>query len=259
MMRRNNKEKKEKKRKMASSSSSSDIIVKAPSSKLINLIAEANFTIESAKEKILAAYKYAIEIDHFTPQQAHNILRERLFFSKRYIREVLPLEAKESKFANKPKVEEDEAADVPASTMSELEKFRQEKGKQVAATTTTEEEEEEDDLSARIPDDRDLPPPASMQEQAEFHRNHDYHVPDESRNLEYEIKRHQEVIKHLNERIEYLSRKFEAPIAIDFKDMVLPIILVIDPENKTVPRWRPNEEEILRLQQEEHKKLVNGE
>lgn len=219
---------------------SSDIVVKEPSSKLINLIAEANFTIESAKEKILAAYKYAIDVDKFTPLQAHNILKERLFFSRRYIREVLPLEAKETKFANKPK-EEEEPEHVPA--MSELEKFRQSKGKQVA---TTEEEEEEDDISARIPDEREIEP-LTMQEKEQFDQLEEPHI-------SYEIKKHQEVIRHLNDKIEYLSRKFDVHVSVDFQDAILPIILIVNPEDKTV-RWRPDEEEINRLQEEEHKKL----
>ena len=64
-------------------------------------------------------------------------LKERLVFSKIYIREVLPIEAKETKFANKPKDEADPAAQpvdkvdsvAAGSTMSALEKFRQQKGK----------------------------------------------------------------------------------------------------------------------------------
>lgn len=231
--------------------SSNNIIVKAPSSKLINLIAEANFTIESAKEKILTAYNYAIEIDKFTPQQAHNILRERLFFSKRYIREVLPLEAKESKFANKPKEEDEEEAErVPPSTMSELEKFRQQKGKQVPTTTGSEEEEEKDDLSSKIPDER-LPEGIIVGSETDVAEEDRFPEP----HVSYEIQRHQEVIKHLNERIEYLGSKFEVNVSIDFEDKILPIIIIANPENKSI-RWRPDQDEINRLQKEEHKKMV---
>ena len=71
------------------------------SPRLQQLIQEANDNIQTVKEKILAAYNYAIEIDGLTPKISAKILREKLGFSDRYIREVLPLEAKELKFANK--------------------------------------------------------------------------------------------------------------------------------------------------------------
>ena len=63
------------------------------SPRLKQLIQEANHSIQTVKEKILAAYNYAIEIDGLTPKIAAKILRENLDFSDRYIREVLPLEA----------------------------------------------------------------------------------------------------------------------------------------------------------------------
>ena len=71
------------------------------SPRLQELIQEANLSIHTTKEKILAAYNYAIENEGLTPKTAAKILREKLDFSDRYIREVLPLEAKEVKFANK--------------------------------------------------------------------------------------------------------------------------------------------------------------
>ena len=63
---------------------------------LSNLIAEANFTILSVKEKILAAYNYAVENDGYTPIEAAKILKDHLDFSDRYIRQCLPLEAKDT-------------------------------------------------------------------------------------------------------------------------------------------------------------------
>lgn len=95
-------------------------IEKSISSTLSNLIAEANYTIESVKEKILAAYNYAVGIDKYTPQEAAKVLRENLTFSKDYIRHVLPIESKESKFANK-KTDDNEAVFEPPSTGEELE------------------------------------------------------------------------------------------------------------------------------------------
>ncbi len=80
---------------MSSKKNKTIVLEKKPSSTLINLIAEANFSLESAREKILKAYNYAIDKDGFTPKEAAKVLRERLDFSDRYIREVLPLEAKD--------------------------------------------------------------------------------------------------------------------------------------------------------------------
>ena len=134
---------------------------------LSNLIAEANFTIESAKEtikeKILKAYRYAIEKDGFTPVDAAQLLREKLTFSKSYIREVLPLEAREQKFSNKPKPEAEAPPaapidglntssasapmtteiEIPPEEPSELEKFRRARGKVVQPPSSTEQEEQE--------------------------------------------------------------------------------------------------------------------
>src|SRR5687768_5900727 len=62
---------------------------------LSNLIAEANFSIESVKEKILAAYNYAVNTDNYTPIEAAKLLRDNLDFSPSYIRECLPLESKD--------------------------------------------------------------------------------------------------------------------------------------------------------------------
>lgn len=241
----------------SSTAAGNTIVVKAPSSKLINLIAEANFTIESAKEKILAAYKYAIEVDKYSPQQAHDLLKSRLLFSKRYIREVLPLEAKQMAHATRTKEEFEEP--VPQTEgeggIEGLEELRQQKGKVIVEPSKEEEEE--------------LPFPEVIQEQDRQRelrkgQDNDIELPDDRDDIQqqqqdshhaYEIQRHQEVIKHLSERIDYLSKKFEVSVSIDFQDKILPIILIINPDNKTV-RWRPDEDEIKRLQEEEHKKLV---
>ena len=86
------------------------------SPRLQELIQEANHSIQTVKEKILAAYNYAIEIDKLTPKAAAKILKEKLDFSDRYICEVLPFEAKELKFANKSITknnDNDEAEQVP--------------------------------------------------------------------------------------------------------------------------------------------------
>ena len=71
-------------------------IEKTISPTLSNLIAEANYTIESVKEKILAAYNYAVEKDGYTPIEAAKVLRDNLEFSDSYIRKVLPLESKQT-------------------------------------------------------------------------------------------------------------------------------------------------------------------
>ena len=63
------------------------------------------------------------------PKTVAKILREKLDFSDRYIREVLPLEAKELKFANKSTTknndDHDQAEQVPPTTI-ELQKQYQE-------------------------------------------------------------------------------------------------------------------------------------
>jgi hypothetical protein len=101
------------------------------SPQLQELIQEANHSIHTAKEKILTAYNYAIENDGLTPKTAAKILREKLDFSDRYIREVLPLEAKELKFANKstPKNDDhDQAERVPPTTIELQEQHREDSG-----------------------------------------------------------------------------------------------------------------------------------
>ena len=103
------------------------------SPKLQELIQEANHSIHTAKEKILAAYNYAIEIDRLMPKTAAKILREKLDFSDRYIREVLPLEAKELKFANKPTIKNDvEAEQVPPTTIELQEQYQEDSSNKIA-------------------------------------------------------------------------------------------------------------------------------
>jgi hypothetical protein len=104
------------------------------SPRLQELIQEANHSIQTVKEKILAAYNYAIETDKLTPKTAAKILREQLHFSDRYIREVLPLEAKEVKFANKSTTkndDHDEEERVPP-TLNELPDQYQDSSNKVA-------------------------------------------------------------------------------------------------------------------------------
>jgi hypothetical protein len=98
------------------------------SPRLQELIQEANHSIQTVKEKILVAYNYAIENDGLTPKTAAKILREKLDFSDRYISEVLPLEAKELKFANKstPKNDDhDQAEHVPPTTIELQEQHKE--------------------------------------------------------------------------------------------------------------------------------------
>ena len=114
------------------------------SPRLQELIQEANHSIQTVKEKILAAYNYAIEIDKLTPKTAAKILREQLDFSDRYIREVLPLEAKEVKFANKSTTkndDHDEAEPVPPALNELQDQYQEDSSNKVA---------EESDLSDTV-------------------------------------------------------------------------------------------------------------
>lgn len=83
----------------------SSLETKSASTTLINMIAEISYSIDNVKEKILAAYDYAIEKDNFTPKEAAKLLREKLEFSDSYIRKVLPLESKQTEKSNKPPVD----------------------------------------------------------------------------------------------------------------------------------------------------------
>lgn len=100
---------------------------------LSNLIAEANFTIEQSqttiKEKLLAVYEQARK-EGYTPQESRKLMKEKIVnVSDRYIREVLPEEAKQTKYANKELNSNAEQFRIPEEEqISELEKFRQEKG-----------------------------------------------------------------------------------------------------------------------------------
>ena len=105
------------------------------SPRLQELIQEANHSIQTVKEKILAAYNYAIEIDKLTPKAAAKILKEKLDFSDRYIREVLPLEAKELKFANKSITknnDDDEAESVPPALNELQDQYQEDSSNKVA-------------------------------------------------------------------------------------------------------------------------------
>lgn len=77
-------------------------IEKSISPTLSNLIAEANYTIENAKDKILAVYNYAVENDKFTPQEARQLVEKKIVnVTDRYIRKILPEESKQTKFTPK--------------------------------------------------------------------------------------------------------------------------------------------------------------
>lgn len=60
------------------------------------LIDEANKHIGLAKDRILAAYKHATNIDKLSPQQAKILLFRNLNYTPGYIRKVLPAEAREN-------------------------------------------------------------------------------------------------------------------------------------------------------------------
>lgn len=94
-------------------------IEKSISPILSNLIAEANFTIEqqetTLKEKLLAVYDQAIK-EEFSPKEARKLMEEKIpKVSDRYIREVLPDEAKNlnMKRLPKPKTEDENCGTVP--------------------------------------------------------------------------------------------------------------------------------------------------
>ena len=74
---------------------------------LQDLIDAANNSIQTIKEQILEIYETA-KNEGFTPQEARILIEEKVVkASDRYIRLVLPDEAKDSKFANKKKVDFD--------------------------------------------------------------------------------------------------------------------------------------------------------
>lgn len=125
------------------------------SPRLTNLIAEANFTLENAKEKILAVYNYAVQNDGFTPIEARKLIKEKVVnVTDRYIREVLPEEARETKFTPKRRNSNVELVPPPNNRKkekftadSELEKFRQEHGSKV---TTAYDLKHNDDVEKKI-------------------------------------------------------------------------------------------------------------
>lgn len=55
----------------------------------------ANRAANTAEEKILEAYKYAIEVDRYSKPKALKVLYERLNYSPQWIRKKLPQEAKQ--------------------------------------------------------------------------------------------------------------------------------------------------------------------
>lgn len=188
---------------------------------LSNLIAEANFSIESVKEKILAAYNYAINTDGYEPIEAAKLLRENLTFSKRYIREVLPLEAKDEKKKNlyikhdaEPAPHTSTDATTTTTTVSALEEFRRQKGKQVAP------EEEETTITTE----------AETTEEEEVI----YDQPEK-------------IIKQYEEKIAYLAKPFTRHISFEYKTQILAVIITVDPDTKEVSiDWDTEEMKKLR-------------
>jgi hypothetical protein len=188
--------------------------IKPLSNILSNLIAEINYSIDSVKEKILAAYEYAIEKDGYTPKEAAKLLREKLEYSDRYIREVLPLEAKDQSKSNKKdaepvphKSQESDknvvnittAYDIKDAETSELEKFRQEHG--------TKEEIVE----------RDLPEPTQELEQEE----------------ELDTVYDKQFVDRLVKDNAQLVTQFTFDYDLEIKDQVLPLKVTVYPDKKT--------------------------
>lgn len=200
---------------------SGNIVKKEISSTLSNLIAEANFSIESVREKILAAYNYAIDTEGLTPKEAHDLLKDRLVFSKRYIREVLPLEAKETRFTHTQEEKMPES-EMEESQMEEspMEEFRKQKGRQL-------EEEEDDDLSKRIPDEGAHRRVLSKEDAEEAQEREKI-----EQDLIYDDPH--KIIKEYEGRIVYLSRKFKRNVTIEVRDQIIPLIVTVDPEDKDV-------------------------
>ena len=90
-------------------------IEKKISSTLSNLIAEANYTLENAKDRILAVYDYAVKKDGFTPSEARDLVEKKIVnVTNRYIRKILPEEAKKMKHT--PKTYNTELEPVPVHT-----------------------------------------------------------------------------------------------------------------------------------------------
>lgn len=206
--------------------SSSDIVKKDVSPKLSNLIAEVNFSIESVKEKILAAYHYAIEQDGYTPTEAASLLRERLFFSTSYIRRILPSEAKIPQMTREKKYLAPQEHEI-----SELEKFRQ-RGRVGTVGYGAGEEEEEDELSAKIPDE------IGERRSGES----------ESSTAEVIYDQPEKIIKQYEEKIEELAKPFTVRISVEYKNQILPLIVGVDPEEKDVS-VELDREELKKLQQ----------
>lgn len=55
----------------------------------------ANRAIETAEEKVKIAYDYAVNVDGFKPKEAFKILQQRLKYSRQWIGQFVPEEAKQ--------------------------------------------------------------------------------------------------------------------------------------------------------------------
>jgi hypothetical protein len=187
---------------------------------LSNLIAEINYSIDSVKEKILAAYEYAIDKDGFTPKAAAKLIRDKTEYSDSYIRKVLPLESKDTSKTNKPSSDalleshksqdKDEnvvnittAYDIKeAETVpSPLEEFRQKHGTKM---------EEQEEL-------RDLPEPTDIEEKEPEDR------------IIYD----KQFVDQLVKENAQLVTQFTFDYDLEVKDQVLPLKVIVYPDKRT--------------------------
>jgi cell division septum initiation protein DivIVA len=179
---------------------------------LSNLIAEVNYTIGSVKEKILTAYKYAVETDGFTPKEAAKLLREKLDFSDRYIRECLPLEAKDQSKVNK-----SDAEPVPHKS--------QENDKNVVNITTAYDIKEAETTE-------EFKPSSSMEEFRKQHGTVEQEQEPQEREEPDEIYDKQFVDRLIKENAQ-LVNSFTFEYDLEVKDQILPLKVTCYPDKKT--------------------------
>jgi len=193
------------------------------------MIEEANQSLFFAKDKILAAYKYATEKEGLTPREAGDLiksqLKSKLMISDRYMRQLLPAAAKDQSKARDYSEREDEGR---PSAMSELEKFRQEKGRSVEQEEQEGREEEEDELSKRIPDEFSSHDPVE-------------HMP---RPIYDNV---ESIMKQNEERIKWLLLPFKTKKILELKDQIIPLIIEVDPDLKDVTNIELDRAEMKKL------------
>jgi hypothetical protein len=172
---------------------------------LSNLIAEINYSIDSVKEKILAAYEYAIDKDGFTPKAAAKLIRDKTEYSDSYIRKVLPLESKDTSKTNKP------------SSDALLESHKsQDKDENVVNITT----------AYDIKEAETVPSPLE-----EFRQKHGTNI--EEKEPEDRIIYDKQFVDQLVKENAQLVTQFTFDYDLEVKDQVLPLKVIVYPDKRT--------------------------